>query len=66
VASRERNRESADLLPGSQVATIVVSLKNDAGEPMMSDTLTVWDSGVGALDTGGFSTITVHEWDSSS
>jgi hypothetical protein len=43
---------TADVLAGSQPATIVVSLKDAAGTPITSDTLTVTDVGVGVLGTG--------------
>jgi hypothetical protein len=38
--------------PGSQAATIVISLNDDAGNAIVADTLTVSVSGPGALGTG--------------
>jgi hypothetical protein len=43
---------TSDVTAGSQAVTIVVSLKDDAGSPITSDTLTVSDAGVGELGTG--------------
>lgn len=39
-------------LPGSQVATVVVTVKDEAGTPLTSETLSVTNSGPGALGTG--------------
>jgi hypothetical protein len=42
----------ADLSAGSHAVTIVVATKDDVGNAITADTLTVSDSGVGALGTG--------------
>jgi len=47
IHQKETNR-----LPGSQVATVVVTVKDDAGTPLTSETLSVSNSGPGALGTG--------------
>ena len=39
-------------LPGSQAATVVVTVKDESGTPLTSETLSVSNSGPGALGTG--------------
>ena len=50
--ARVIHQKEISRLPGSQVATVVVTVKDDAGTPLTSETLSVSNSGPGALGTG--------------
>ena len=50
--ARVIHKKEIDGLPGGQVATVVVTVKDDAGTPLTSETLSVSNSGPGALGTG--------------